>query len=110
MSGAVGSIPSLTRNGRPSFSFRSSSPLGSTSTALRVRSASLMAASLLPDWAEVLDLDRLDLVGGLEARDLPQEREMCFGCVLDILRLAETVALARERDVRVGDATAFQRV
>ena len=37
MSGAVGSIPSLTRSGRPSASFRSSSPSGRTSTALRRR-------------------------------------------------------------------------
>src|SRR5256885_13315882 len=69
MSGAVGSMPSLTRNGRPSSSFRSSSPLGSTSTALRVRSATLIAASLLPRRGRLcrrslrgLDRDRLDLV------------------------------------------------
>src|SRR5688572_5698089 len=35
--GAVTSMPSFTRNGRPRSSFRSSSPTGSTSTALRVR-------------------------------------------------------------------------
>src|SRR3954470_16230905 len=38
MSAEVGSMPSLTRSGRPSSSLRSSSPFGSTSTALRVRS------------------------------------------------------------------------
>ena len=39
MSGAVGSMPSLTRSGRPSASFFSSSPTGRTSTAFRVSSA-----------------------------------------------------------------------
>ena len=38
MSGAVGSMPSLTRSGRPSSRRRSSSPAGSTSTAPRVSS------------------------------------------------------------------------
>ena len=37
MSGEVTSMPSLTRSGRPSFSFASSPPAGRTSTALRVR-------------------------------------------------------------------------
>src|SRR4051812_8907776 len=37
MSGAVGSIPSLTRRGRPCASCRSSSPAGRASTALRSR-------------------------------------------------------------------------
>src|SRR4051794_19994339 len=44
MSGVVGSIPSFTRSGRPAASCSSSIPAGSTSTALRVRSA--MAAML----------------------------------------------------------------
>src|SRR3954452_18612812 len=35
MSGAVGSMPSLTRSGSPRASWRSSSPAGSDSTALR---------------------------------------------------------------------------
>src|SRR5512144_1869562 len=39
MSGEVTSMPSLTRNGRPSFSFASSPPSGRTWTALRVSSA-----------------------------------------------------------------------
>src|SRR5262245_58773587 len=39
MSGVVGSIPSLTRSGRSPTSCSSSLPAGSTSTALRVRSA-----------------------------------------------------------------------
>src|SRR6188472_2568861 len=39
MSGVVGSIPSLTRRGRPTASCSCSLPVGSTSTALRVRSA-----------------------------------------------------------------------
>src|SRR3954471_4451199 len=38
MSADVGSMPSLTRSGRPSASLRSSSPAGSTSTALRFSS------------------------------------------------------------------------
>src|SRR3954471_4842875 len=37
MSGAVGSIPSFTRSGRPSASLASSSPFGSASAAFRVR-------------------------------------------------------------------------
>src|SRR6266540_1205846 len=41
MSGPVGSIPSLTRSGLPRASLRSSSPSGSTSTALRVSSVAI---------------------------------------------------------------------
>src|SRR5436190_7656227 len=48
MSGEVTSIPSLTRSGRPSSSFSSSAPLGSTSTALRVSSGTPMGAASLP--------------------------------------------------------------
>src|SRR5881394_195524 len=48
-SGAVTSIPSLTRNGRPSFSFSSSPPSGSTWAALRVSSA-------MPIWSASLPL------------------------------------------------------
>ena len=43
MSGEVTSMPSFTRSGRPSFSFASSPPSGRTSTAFRVRSASVIA-------------------------------------------------------------------
>ena len=46
MSGAVTSIPSFTRSGRPSASLRSSSPAGSTSMAFRVSSAMPMCPSL----------------------------------------------------------------
>src|SRR5438132_7510610 len=108
MSGAVGSMPSLTRNGRPSSSFRSSSPFGSTSTALRVRSATPIAASLLPDGVELLDFDRLELVCGLEARNLRQEREMRLARTFAVLGLAEPVAFACEGDVRIWDAAALQ--
>ena len=45
-SGAVTSIPSFTRSGRPSFSFCSSAPSGRTCGALRVSSARPMPASL----------------------------------------------------------------
>src|SRR3984885_12226605 len=48
MSGAVGSIPSFTRSGRPSPSSRSSSPSGRQSTAFRVSHA---AASRAPAMA-----------------------------------------------------------
>src|SRR6476469_5591123 len=44
--GAVTSIPSFTRKGRPSFNFASRPPCGRTSTALRVSSAIPMRASL----------------------------------------------------------------
>src|SRR6476469_6743093 len=110
MCGAVTSMPSLTRSGRPSFSFRSSSPLGSTSTALRVRSATLMRASLLRDGVETFDLDRLELVRRLETRDPTQERKVCLARALDVLGLAKTVALARKGDVGVRDAAPLQRV
>src|SRR5438874_522890 len=46
MSGEVTSIPSFTRNGRPSFSLASSPPSGSTSTAFRVRSEMPTGATL----------------------------------------------------------------
>src|SRR5215212_4571390 len=46
MSGDVGSMPSLTRNGRPSFSFASRPPSGRTSTALPVSSSSATGATL----------------------------------------------------------------
>src|SRR5689334_17408090 len=44
--GAVTSMPSFTRKGRPCFSFASRPPCGRTSTALRVSSAIPMRASL----------------------------------------------------------------
>src|SRR5438067_2982555 len=47
-SGAVTSIPNFTRSGRPSLSFASSPPSGSTWAALRVSSAMPMAAATLP--------------------------------------------------------------
>src|SRR5215468_10047747 len=102
MSGAVGSIPSLTRRGRPSFCLRSSSPSGKTSTACRVRSAG--------NVLEVLDRDRLEVVRRLEPEDLRQKREMCLERALRVLRLAEAVALPRERDVGVRHAALLERV
>src|ERR687890_2153544 len=85
MSGDVTSMPSLTRSGRPSASLRSSSPSGRTCTALRVRSAS--------NVLEVLDLDRLELVGRLESEKLREGQEVRADCTLDVLGLAEAVAL-----------------
>src|SRR3954468_17921403 len=41
MSGDVGSMPSLTRSGRPSFSFAASPPSGRTSTAWAARSCDI---------------------------------------------------------------------
>src|SRR5437870_4158529 len=101
MSGAVGSIPSFTRNGRPSLSLRSSSPSGSTLTACRVSSVG--------NSFEVLDLNRLELVRGLEAEDLSEEREMRLQRAFDVLGLAEAVALSLEGDVRVRDAASGKR-
>src|SRR5580765_8546670 len=46
MSGEVTSIPSFTRSGRPSASFVSRPPSGRTSTAFRIRSPSIGAATL----------------------------------------------------------------
>src|SRR5438128_7901189 len=101
-------MPSFTRSGRPSSSFFSSSPAGRTWTALRVRSATVTV--LLPDGFEVLDLDRFDVVGELEARDLREEREVGLDGPLHVLRLAKTVALALEGDVRVRNAALLQRL
>src|SRR5262249_51712792 len=102
MSGAVGSIPSLTRSGRPSFSLRSSSPSGKTSTARRARSAG--------NVLEVLDRDRLEVVRRLEAEDLREEREVRLERALRVLRLAKAVALPRERDVGVRHAALLERL
>src|SRR6266480_7897562 len=110
MCGAVTSIPSFTRSGRPSCSFCSSAPCGSTSTAFRVRSATLIGASLLSDGAQVLDLDRLELVGRLEAEDLREERDVRFERALHVLRLAETMPLPLEGDVREGDSSTGERL
>src|ERR1700749_4969813 len=104
MSEPVGSSPSLPRSGRPSFSFASSAPSGRTSTALRVSSAIPTAPSL-----EVGDLEGLELVGRLEAEDLPDEGELGLESTPDVLALAEAVALALEREVRVRDALLVER-
>src|SRR2546425_1340199 len=104
MSGPVGSMPSLTPSGRPSSSFRSSSRFGSTSTAWRVRSATAIPCSLVSHFLMVLDLKRLQLVGRLQPEHLRQEREVHLERPLDVLGLAEAVALAVEAKVRVRDA------
>src|SRR3954471_7215426 len=50
MSGAVGSIPSFTRSGRPSFRRASSAPAGNESTALRVsHAASELGSGIRPN-------------------------------------------------------------
>src|SRR5256885_713952 len=50
MSGDVTSMPSFTRSCRPVASFFSSSPAGSTSTALRVSSSIGTARTIEPEW------------------------------------------------------------
>src|SRR5213595_142836 len=109
MSGDVASMPSLTRSGRPSFNFRSSSPSGSTLTASRVRSAAAIARSLVSGGLEILDLDRLDLVRRLEAEQLRREGERRLVRASDRVRTPETVAFALEADVRVGNTVPFER-
>src|SRR5437588_11811874 len=109
MSGAVGSMPSLTRGGRPSFSFRSSCPFGSTSTAWRVRSAAAIPPSLVSHLLRVLDPDRLEVVRRLEAEHLRQEREVRLQGPLDALGAAETVPFALEGDVGVRDTAPRER-
>src|SRR2546430_2591863 len=109
MSGDVASIPSLTRSGRPSFSLRSSSPFGSTSTAFRVRSASAIRGSLVRRHLEVLDLNRLELVGRLEPEHLAGERQAGLERASLRLGAAESVTFALERDVRVRDAVPLER-
>src|SRR5215471_14152325 len=102
MWGAVTSIPSLTRKGRPRASLRSRPPSGRTWTALRVRSVDKLV--------EILDLDRLDLVGELEAEHLREERHVRGKGALLVLSLAEAVTFAGERDVRVRNAALPQRI
>src|ERR671937_3053740 len=102
MSGAVGSMPSFTRSGRPSATLRSSSPCGSTSTACRVRSVG--------NVLKILDLQRLELVGRLEAEHLGQERQVRLERALHVLGLSEAVALPRERDVGIRNLALLQRL
>src|SRR5919198_3446811 len=102
MSGDVTSIPSFTRSGRPSASLRSSSPSGRTCTAFRVSSVS--------NVLEILDLDRFQLVGRLEAEDLREEGEVRLERPLRVGRLTEAVALSLERDVRVRNAALPERL
>src|SRR5438093_9935792 len=109
MSGDVASMPSLTRNGRSSFSFRSSSSFGSTSTACRVRSASAMRRSLVSRGLEVLDLDRLELVGRLEPEQLAHERQKRLERATDRVSAPETVTLPFECDVGIRDAVPLER-
>src|SRR5713101_4606669 len=108
MSGDVASIPSLTRNGRPSFSLRSSSPVGSTSTAFRVRSATAIARSLVRSCLEVLDLHRLELVGRLEPEQLPREGQKRLQRAAHRVRAAEAMSLAFECDVGIGNVIALE--
>src|SRR6266498_3300579 len=53
---------------------------------------------------EALDRHRLDLVGQLEAEDAAEEVQLGLDRALDVLGLAQAVALAREGQVGVGDA------
>src|SRR5262249_7891723 len=108
MSGDVASMPSFTRSGRPRFSFSSSSSFGSTSTAFRVRSTAAIAGSLVSRRLEVLDLDRLELVGRLETQQLTPEAERCPQRTPDRWRAAEPVTLALEADVRVRHGVSLE--
>src|SRR4029077_2734790 len=56
-----------------------------------------------------LDLDRLQLVGGVEAEDAAVEVELGFEAADLGLRLAEAVLLALEGEVGVGDAVGGHR-
>src|SRR5438874_10402732 len=105
MSGDVTSIPNLTRRGRPSFSFASRPPSGRTLTALRVSSAMPTAKTL-----EVCDLERLELVCGLEAEHAANEVQRRRDRAAHVLPLAEAVPLPLECNVRVRNALAIERV
>src|SRR2546423_17405 len=105
MSGDVTSIPNLTRSGRPSFSFASRPPSGRTLTALRVSSAMPTAKTL-----EVCDLDRLELVCGLEAEHAADKVQRRLDRAAHVLPLAEAVPLPLECDVRVRNALVIERV
>src|SRR5262245_13751690 len=65
--------------------------------------------TLVSGRLEILDRDGHDLVRGLEAEDLSQEREMGFERTLDVLRLSEPMALALEGDVGVRNRALLQR-
>src|SRR3954454_13427462 len=97
-SGDVGSTPSLIRSGRPSLSFASSAPSGSTSTALRVSSEIPMR-----------DLEWLDVVRSLEAEPLRMERERRREVTDARLEAAVPVTLAGQREVGVRSAVSFER-
>src|SRR5881227_3745617 len=73
MSGEVTSIPSFTRSGRPSFSFRSSAPSGSTSTAFRVRCSNSPAIG--PTILEVVRQQALRAEHVLDAEGEAREPE-----------------------------------
>src|SRR6266487_2079934 len=109
MCGAVTSIPNLTLSGRPSSSFAFRPPSGRTSTALRVRSATGMRASLVRGSFELLDADRFQLVGGLEAEHLCEEGQVGFKRTHHVLRLAKAVPFSLERDVCMWDAAPGER-
>src|SRR6188474_2565000 len=71
MSGVVGSMPSLTRSGLPAASCSSSIPAGSTSTALRVRSATVPNARLPPPLGGPSPPSREPLDGGPRTKAPP---------------------------------------
>src|SRR5207244_3466596 len=108
ISGDVASMPSFTRNGRSSFSFRSSSSFGSTSTALRVRSAAVIAGSLVSGCLEIRDLHRLELVSRFEPEKLTRERQECLQRTPDRVSAAKAVTFPLERDVRIRNPVPFE--
>src|SRR6266568_2464052 len=109
MSGAVASMPSFTRSGRPSSSFRSSSPSGRTFTACRVSSCTA-AMRLMTDGFQILDAHGLELVCGLEAEDLSEKRQLGGEGASQRFRLSESMSFALEREVRVRNPTLPKRV
>ena len=74
----VTSIPSFTRSGRPSASFRSSAPSGRTLTALRVSALTTSATAIgsVNHVLQVLDRERLELVRRREREDLRHEGQV----------------------------------
>jgi penicillin-binding protein 1A len=83
MSGEVTSIPSLTRSGRPSASFASSAPAGRTSTAFRVRSPIIAAATLAGVLAPFRRTARAP-----KPRRIRKLRLLALICALGLLGLA----------------------
>src|SRR5207244_10870641 len=99
-------VPSLANTGLPYLTPRH--PTGSATGCLLRGGGS--AATSIAEFNEELDLELLDVVGGLEAEDLGVERQLRAERADDRVVAAEAVVLARVEQVRVRDSPLEQRV